>query len=107
MKQPVLSPEERTVVQHFESSQTRDSHGRSIVPLLRKSGVKALEESRTQPEERHNKLKRLLRKKGTFQEFTEVLGEYLPMKDLRPKSAEKTLCDATSKPIITSIVRAT
>ena len=48
MKQPVLSPEERTVVQHLESLHSRDSYGRLIVPHPQKESVKVLGESRPQ-----------------------------------------------------------
>ena len=51
MKQPALCPEERTVVQHFESSHSRDSHSRFIDSFPQKSGVKVLGESKTQAEE--------------------------------------------------------
>ena len=45
MRQPsFLSLEERAVVEHFQSSHTKDKTGRFIVPLLRKSGVVALGE---------------------------------------------------------------
>ena len=36
MTKPVLSLEEKSVVQHFELSYSRDEHGRFIVPLPRK-----------------------------------------------------------------------
>ena len=61
-KQLVLSPEERTVLQHFESTYSRNNLGRFVVPLLRKLGVKLLEESRTQAEERFVRLERSLKK---------------------------------------------
>ena len=79
MRQPVLSLEEKAVVEHFRSSYTRDETGRFIVSLPRKSGVVALGESRTQAEERFLRLERSLRKKGAFQEFAEVLREYFQM----------------------------
>ena len=61
MKQPVLSPEKRTVVKHYKPSHLKDSHGRFVVPFLRKFGVKALGESRTHREEKLNRLQRSLR----------------------------------------------
>ena len=88
MKQPVLSLEEKSVVQHFESSYSRDECGRFIVPLPRKSGVVALGESRTQAEERFVRLERSLRKKGAFQEFAEVLLEYFQMQHAEPVPAD-------------------
>ena len=88
-KQPVLSPEERTVLQHFKSTYSRDNHLRFIVPLLRKSGVKPLEESRIQAEERYIRLERSVKKKGTFQEFAKVLGKYFQMKHAEPVPMEE------------------
>ena len=61
MKQPVLSPGKRTVVKHHEPSYSKDNHGRFGVPLPRKFGGKALRKSRTQQEERLNRLQRSLR----------------------------------------------
>ena len=61
MKQPVLSPEKRTVVKHYEPSHLKDNHGKFVVPLLWKSGVKVLGELRTQQEERLDRLQRSLR----------------------------------------------
>ena len=57
LKKPVLSPEEKTLVQRFEPSHSKDSHCRFIVPLPWKSGLK----------------------EGTFQKFTEVVDEYFQM----------------------------
>ena len=43
-----LSPEERTVIQHFQETHTRNDTGRFIVPLPRKPQRKPLGESRSQ-----------------------------------------------------------
>ena len=56
MKKPVLTIEDKSVVEHIERSCSRDEHGRFIVPLPNKSGVLALGESGTQEEERFIRL---------------------------------------------------
>ena len=66
MRQPVLSLEEKAMVEHFQSSYTRDKTGRFIVPLPRNSGVVALAESRSQVEERFVGLERSLKKEERF-----------------------------------------
>ena len=47
LKHPLLSSKERTMVKHYEPLHSRENHGRFVVPPPRKSGVKALRESRT------------------------------------------------------------
>ena len=89
MKHPVISPEERNMLQHFDSTYLRDSNGGLIFPLPQKSGVKPLRESRTQARERYIGLKRSLKKKGTFQEFAKVLDRYFLMKHAEPVPVEE------------------
>ena len=89
MKKPVLSLEEKSVVQHFESSYSRDESGRFIIPLPRKPGAVALGESRTHAVERFLRLERSLKKKGAFQEFAEVLLEYFQMQHAEPVPTEE------------------
>ena len=43
---PPLSLEEKTVVEHFQSSNSRDEEGRCIAPLPIREGVEPLGESR-------------------------------------------------------------
>ena len=55
MRKPVLFRKEGGVLQHFESSRSRDEHGRFIVRLPLESAL-ALQESRTRDEERFIRL---------------------------------------------------
>ena len=77
LQEPVLSPEEKIVVEHFDEDHTRDKEGRFIVLLLRKANVPPLGESKTQELRRFKSLERSLRAKGTFKNFAEVMHEYL------------------------------
>ena len=74
-----LSPEERTVVQHFQETHTRNDTGRFIVPLPRKPQCKPLGESRSQAVRRFLSQERALRSKGQFSEFSAVIQEYFDM----------------------------
>ena len=60
----------------------RDSYDMLVVPLQRRSGVKVLGESRTQKDKIYNRFKQLLKKKGRFQKFIEVIDEYVKMKTM-------------------------
>ena len=92
-----LSPEERSVVQHFKETRSRSASGRFIVPLPKRSQTKPLGESRTQAVRRFLSLERSLRSKNQFSEFSDVLEEYfklehaelVPPTDLR-KPPEET-----------------
>ena len=48
MNSPVLSLEERSVVEHFMSNHSRSQAGRFMVPLPRKPGAGSIGESRSQ-----------------------------------------------------------
>ena len=74
-----LTPEERMVVSHFHNTHRRDEEGRFIVPLPRKPNAKPLGESRTQAVRRFMSLEHSLRSKNQFQEFSDVIQEYLDM----------------------------
>ena len=76
---PTLSPQEQSVVSHFQSYHRRDEEGRFVVPLPRKPDAKPLGESRSQAVRRFLSLERSLRAKDRFQEFGEVIDEYLQM----------------------------
>ena len=77
------------MLQLFDSTYSRDSHDRFVVPHPQKSGVKPLGKLRTQAEERYIRLRRSLKKKGTFQKFAKVLGEYFKMKHAEPVPVEE------------------
>ena len=71
-----MSPEERSVVQHFEANHYRMQDGRFVVPLPRKPGARPLGESRTQAVRRFLTLEHSLRYKGQFEEVDTVIQEY-------------------------------
>ena len=75
----VLSPEERSVVQHFQDHHTRSTTGRFIVSLPRKPGVKSLGESRSAAVRRFFALECSLNAKGLFKDFDAVMREYLEL----------------------------
>ena len=89
-----LSPEERSVVQHYRESHSRTEDGRFIVPLPQKP---PLGESRTQAVRRFLSLERSLHSKNQFKEFSDVMDEYfklehaelVPVADLQ-KSPKQT-----------------
>ena len=74
-----LSPEERTVVQHFSESHIHSKSGRFVVPLPKNPQAKPLGESRSQAVRRFVSLERSLRSKNQFQEFSAVMEEYMKM----------------------------
>ena len=83
----VLSLDKRTVVEHFQSSHSRDHTGRYIVPLPMKMDVTPLGESRSLVVKRFKVLKRSLRAKSQFDEFTVVMREYFKMGHTEPVPA--------------------
>ena len=74
---PVLTHEERVVVQHFKSNHSRTEAGRFIMPLPRKLNSKPIGDSRSQAVRRFLALERSLRHKRRFQEVDDVMQEYL------------------------------
>ena len=79
-----LSPEERSVVQHFEKSHHRTPDGRFIVPLPKKPHAPPLGASRSHALRRFLSLERSLRAKGEFEAFDSVMQEYFDMKHTEP-----------------------
>ena len=61
-----LSPEERSVVQHFEANHSRASTGRFVVPLPKKGNVRPIGESRSQAVRRFLSLEHTLHAKKQF-----------------------------------------
>ena len=80
LSQPVLSPEERIAVQHFNAEHYRTSSGRFVVPLPRKPDAKPIGESRAQAVRRFLSLERALRTKGQFGDLKSVMQEYFDSK---------------------------
>ena len=75
-----LSPEERTIVHHFEGNHTRSETGRFIVQLPKNPQSKQLGESRSSAVRRFHSLERSLYTKGRFKEFAAVVNEYFDLK---------------------------
>ena len=75
-----LSPEEISVVQHFEKTHRRTPDGRFIVPLPKKPHAPSLGESRSHAVRRFLSLERSLRAKGEFEDFNSVMQEYFELK---------------------------
>ena len=77
----LLSPEERSVVKHFEANHAHTCNSRFIVPLPRKpvGEVQPLGESRSQSVQRFLSLEHSLRRKGQFTDFSAVMEEYLDL----------------------------
>ena len=74
--QPILSRDEKYVVDHFRDNHYHDETGRFVVPLPKKSSTGPLGESRSQAVRRFHTLERSLRAKGQFAEFAETIDEY-------------------------------
>ena len=93
---PLLSPEERAVVRHFETGHRRTSEGRFEVPLPRKPDAQPIGESRSQAVRRFFALERQLINKNQFPEVNSVIQEYfelghaeaVPLQDLDKVTAE-------------------
>lgn len=87
-EQQPLSPEEKTVLDHFHHQHQRDSSGRFIVPLPKKPNAKPLGESQSSAVRRFMSLERSLRAKGQFQQFTNVIEEYFDLNHAEPVPAK-------------------
>ena len=75
-----LSPEEKSVVQHFENNHYRAIDGRFIVPLPKKPHAPPLGESRSHAVRRFLALERSLHGRNEFEAFAAVMQEYFDMK---------------------------
>ena len=80
----ILSPEETSVVQHFERSHRRAPDGRFIVPLPKRPHAPPLGESRSHAVRRFLSLENSLHAKGEFEAFDSVMQEYFDMKHAEP-----------------------
>ena len=74
-----FSPQERTVVHHFERNHSRRETGRFIVPLPKDPHAKSIGESRAQAVRRFLSLERTLRSKEQFSQFAAVMEEYMDL----------------------------
>lgn len=77
--QTSLTPEERTVVQHFKENHSCTPNGQFIVPLPKQQHTKPLRESRSQAVRRFLALERSLYSKGQFNDFNAMITEYFQM----------------------------
>ena len=64
-------------MQHFNENHRRTVSGRFVIPLPKKPHSKPLGESRSQAVRRFLTLERSLHSKGRFEEFNDVMKEYL------------------------------
>ena len=71
-----LTPEEKYVVEHFDSNHSRDESGRFVVPLPRKIDVKPIGESRSRALRRFLSLERSLHQGKKFLEVDAIVTEY-------------------------------
>ena len=71
-----LSPEERFVVEHFETNHRRDPDGRFVVPLPKKPDLKPLGESRSQAVRRFLSLEKSLKHSHQTEAFHASMEEY-------------------------------
>ena len=76
---PILTLEEHSIFQHFESNHSRTKAGRFIMPLPRKLTSKPISESRSQAMRRFLALEHSIRHKGRFQEVDDVMQKYFTL----------------------------
>ena len=76
---PVLTLEERSVVQHFDTNHFRTKGGRFVVPLPRRPDARPIGESRSQAVRRFLALESSLHRKDKFREVDAVVQEYLTL----------------------------
>ena len=79
-----LSPEEKSVIKHFDGTHRRTPEGRFIVPLPKKPNSPPLGESRSQAVRRFLSLERSLLSRGEFDAFNSVIREYFDLKHAEP-----------------------
>ena len=89
LQQPVLSLDERTVVEQFQGAYSRDDTGRYIVLLPMKTDVTPLGESKSLVIRRFTALKRSLRVKSQFKDFAIAMREYFEMGHTEPVPASE------------------
>ncbi len=81
---PVMSSEEKAVVEHFQSNHSRAADGRFIVPLPKKPDAGQLGESRVQAVRRFLTMERSLHVRKQFDEFADVVEEYFSLDHAEP-----------------------
>ena len=76
---PVLSLEEKAILEQFREDHSRDASGRFIIPLLIKNNTPPLGDSRSQAVRRFKSFQRSLRAKSQFDQFAVAMREYFYM----------------------------
>ena len=76
---PILSSEERMVMEHFTDTHSRSKDGRFITPLPKRTNVPDISESRSQAVRRFLNLERSLHSNNRFGDFAEVIEEYFSL----------------------------
>ena len=99
-----LTPEERSVVQHFKTNHCRTESGRFVVPLPKRENVQPLGESRSLVVRRFLSLERTLHSRDQFDEVDEVMKEYFKLGHAElvpPEDLNKSLHEVYYLPIHT------
>ena len=84
LQQPILSAEEKMVMEHFEAKSRKHETGRFIVPLPIKPNAAPLGESRFLAVKRFLALERSLKAHGRSRVFAEAVQEYFDMGHAEP-----------------------
>ena len=71
-----LTPEEHTVLNHFDAHHSCDLKGRFMAPLPKKPASMELGESRAQAVRRFPSFERMMHSKGQFEEAEKVVNEF-------------------------------
>ena len=79
LSESCLTPEERSVIQHFKTNHRRTESGRFIVPLPKRENTRLIGESRSLVVRRILSLEHTLHARAQFDEFNEVMKEYLDL----------------------------
>ena len=87
--EPNMSPEEKSVVQHFDENHLRTTDGRFVVPLPKRLHAPTLGEFRSHAVRRFLSLERSLHSRGDFEAFDEVMQEYFVMQHAEPVPAAR------------------
>ena len=101
-REPTLSIDEKTVVDHFQRTHQRDETSRFVVPLPQKGDAVPLGESRTSANRRFKILERSLHAKCQLEESAECLNEYFQLghaKQIPPKESIETTTTCQCMPL--------
>ena len=85
---PLLSPEEMTVVRHFDTHHHRNAEGRFVISLPKKQNARSIGESRSQAVRRFLAFERSLSARKQTQEFNAIMQVYLGLEHAEPVPQE-------------------